>query len=456
MKRKLAGMMCVILMLNLTGCNFTQTSIDSLLAPPKLSEEQSSIYKALTDTVQSPGSISLVYPKTGDYKSAFVLENIDEEDSKEAIVFYRDNSGISGSSAIKINILDQVDGKWVSVTERPVKDATEVQKVSFVKVESLTYIVIGFNITGTDNIRMVKVFQYDNQQNHTEKLKEIDFSKNCAEYEVYDINDDGIQELILLMKTVDQHASQEISAKAYHIQHGEVIEIASTWMDSATINYTNIYKGRLNKHNKIPALFLDAQKGGDMMGTEILVMRNGFLENLMLDNQANLLRSTIRMNGWSSMDFDGNRMYQIPNTKPFPGYDTAALYDQLYLTEWYSYEENEDGWGRLVQQSLKYMDYSLGFSLEIPEKWRGVVTAKKDASNNELVFFTYRDDIKEDSDKLLKIKVFNRTNDDKLPEGYHLLVKNGQLVYAYQLYHGIDSENNLNDADVQQLFTLLQ
>ena len=68
-----------------TGCDLTLSTIDNLIKPPKLSEEQNRIDTALKASVGD--NISLVYPKTGDYKSAFIVENIDEEETSEAIVF---------------------------------------------------------------------------------------------------------------------------------------------------------------------------------------------------------------------------------------------------------------------------------------------------------------------------------------------------------------------------------
>ena len=67
----------------MTSCTLS-TDVENLLKPPKLSEEQEQIYQAL---IASEGSkISLKYPRTGNYLSAFIVENIDNEPSNEAIV----------------------------------------------------------------------------------------------------------------------------------------------------------------------------------------------------------------------------------------------------------------------------------------------------------------------------------------------------------------------------------
>ncbi|MDE6102601.1 MAG: hypothetical protein K2F73_06465, partial [Ruminococcus sp.] len=87
----------------LTGCVFS-SSIDNLMAPPKLSVEQEQIYNALTDAAGT--SISLKYPKSGKYLSAFIIEDIDGDGGNEAVVFYEKTSIAVEENTLRINILD--------------------------------------------------------------------------------------------------------------------------------------------------------------------------------------------------------------------------------------------------------------------------------------------------------------------------------------------------------------
>ena len=76
----------------LTGCSFG-ASIDTLMSPPKLSMEQEQIYSALTAAVGN--NISLKYPKSGKYLSAFIIEDIDGDGGNEALVFYEKSRNVS-------------------------------------------------------------------------------------------------------------------------------------------------------------------------------------------------------------------------------------------------------------------------------------------------------------------------------------------------------------------------
>ena len=109
----------------LSGCSFG-ASIDTLMAPPKLSVEQEQIYNALTSTTGS--AISLKYPKSGKYLSAFIIEDIDGDGSNEAVVFYERNVHSVDENPLRINILDKENGKWTSTYDQPA-EGSEIEQV---------------------------------------------------------------------------------------------------------------------------------------------------------------------------------------------------------------------------------------------------------------------------------------------------------------------------------------
>ena len=80
----------------MSGCSLN-FSAETLLAPPKLSDEQTEIYNALT---ASAGRVDLRYPRTGEYRSAFVMHNLDSELSDEAIVFYESKTVAADGAAV--------------------------------------------------------------------------------------------------------------------------------------------------------------------------------------------------------------------------------------------------------------------------------------------------------------------------------------------------------------------
>ncbi len=113
----------------LSGCTVFDGSLESLMYPPKLTETQTAVYNALK--LSTGDQIELVYPAGGEYRSAFVLYDLDGEKTDEAIVFYREkNLSENGESGLRMNFLDQEGGIWTSVTDRPVA-GTKIEDVSF-------------------------------------------------------------------------------------------------------------------------------------------------------------------------------------------------------------------------------------------------------------------------------------------------------------------------------------
>lgn len=111
LNKLLRGAAALTAALALCGCS--GASIENLLTAPKLTQEQSKIYQALINSTGS--SVRLKYPRGGEFRSAFVLQNIDDEPGDEALVFYESQSVQSGESALRLKVLDQYDGEWQAV-----------------------------------------------------------------------------------------------------------------------------------------------------------------------------------------------------------------------------------------------------------------------------------------------------------------------------------------------------
>ena len=144
MKRKILTL-ALSTALVLSGCSYGQTGIESLLKPPKLSDQQNEIYTALQASIGK--NITLKYPRTGDFTSAFLIANIDEESTQESIVFYEAADTVNATMTLRINVLDQNDGAWVSVYDAGVS-AQDVDKVNFVQSNGNTFLVVGFKLAG--------------------------------------------------------------------------------------------------------------------------------------------------------------------------------------------------------------------------------------------------------------------------------------------------------------------
>lgn len=448
LKRFFILCMSIVMCIVVTGCTQSFTSVDTLITPPRLTKEQDRIYtalkKSLKDIVQD--QFSLVYPKSGEYKSAFILKNIDQEETDEVLAFFKE----SDTSPVKIYVLDREHGEWSVKAKQTTQNEgspvfTEVEQVSFIQEKNgddeRVYIVVGLN-TASSTEKTIRVYEYSGT-----KLNEIKpYSIKCSNYAVYDINVDGRKEIITLNDgSSDAQAKPE--AKMYSVLNGEFELNGVVAMDTDVVSYVNIFNGYLN--NRTPAIYVDTQKRDDVYGTEILAFVDGRLSNVIVQDK--LQPQTTRLQGLSSTDYGNSGIYRIPKEIPLPGYPqiitSDSSYSYPYFLRWnqYNFDTHE-----LEGKTITYSNDKLGYRLMIPERWLGAVTAKLDPNSNEITFYVFEDDISNQAKTLLKIKVLTLKEQEEL-YGYQKIAERGQLVYTYAL-KVTGSEYDLTHDEFEKMF----
>lgn len=418
------ALLCAVVLVMLTGCSYNQTGIDAMLKPPKLSDQQNEIYAALTASVDK-GSIRLKYPRKGKFTSAFLVNNLDDEPSQEALVFYELTGSAAGTMSLRINVLDQQNGKWVSMQDIGAGAGTsEVEKVSFVTVEQKIYVIIGFNLASTTE-KSVAMYSYENGT-----LNEK-FRTNCSNYEVIDLNNDGSSEIVTLTQKKNEAGNTTVTAELRRITtYGESQILSVAQMDPNVTEYKYITVGQLGDGRN--ALFLDGLRGTSVYMPEILACdSNQQIENLMYDG--NTMQYLEGVDQWTfdapSIDLNGDGVVEIPVKVPAPGYENTEKHQQEFFTEWYTYEDEA-----LKLQKTTYVAPK-GYIFTIPESWIGKVTVQYVSNDDELVIYRYEEG-KPPEQRLVAIKIVKRVNYEREAnrKGYTLLRDNGQILYTYQIY----------------------
>lgn len=72
----------------LSSCSMVPANTEDLLEPPKLSPDQAALAEALERGLGTD-DFTLKYPISGENRSAYILCNLDDESSNEAVVFYQ-------------------------------------------------------------------------------------------------------------------------------------------------------------------------------------------------------------------------------------------------------------------------------------------------------------------------------------------------------------------------------
>ena len=198
-RRWLPAAFCLLCCLLFSGCTPGAT-VDSLLKPPSLSKEQQQIYLALQDAVGS--GITLQYPRAGANLSAFTVVDLDNDGEDEALVFYKKTSLTAMENGLRLSVLDQVKGEWMSVCDRPA-DGTEVERIVISPMgseDSQNQIFVGYS--GVDQSdKSLTVYRYSDSE-----VQQL-FTAAYTMFDVADLDGDQAQELLVLGKLTENTSS---------------------------------------------------------------------------------------------------------------------------------------------------------------------------------------------------------------------------------------------------------
>lgn len=408
----------------LSGCTFG-TSIDTLMAPPKLSLEQEQIYNALTDAAGS--SISLKYPKSGKYLSAFIVEDIDGDGGREAVVFYEKNSLAAPENTLRINILDSENGKWRSVYDTPA-DGSEIERVMISRLgeNQRINLIIGSSLINRSE-KTATIYSYSDG-----KLERT-FSDSYSFIDVTDLDRDENNEFLLLKGSANGNPA---AAEAYKLDgegkyHRYRIELSGGFTEFDSVGY-----GEFNEEHT--GLYIDAVSAAGFIQTDIICMNENGLNKIFSDPEESA--ATLRPSGCSSYDVDSDGVIEIPMQKVAPGYEDAAEGEQLRLTEWMTVRES----GKLKSKYISYYSIGNGYAFIFPEKWRNKVTVRRDAINDEIVFCAYSGG--EIGRELMRIYCADdeASAKDRLSTGYMLLRTKGESAYLAYISPNSDNSDGLS------------
>jgi len=415
MKKRLLIILIACTML-FSGCAYANLGVDGLLYAPKLSEEQAIIHQALIDTVGK--DIELKYPRTGDNRSAFVVANIDDEPTDEAIVFYQKINSTEKESNIRINVLDQLDGKWKSVYDLH-GIGTEIEKIIISELGSDKgkNIIIGFNMINK-NEKTLQIYNYaDKKLNNT-------YSDTYSIMNIMDIDQDLNSELVTVTNSI---ASKNVVVKIFKSVDGQISNTSALKIEDRTITNLSSEIGYIN--DKTPAIFMDAVNENGLLQTEVLYFKNDSIKDPMASTSS-LLKATNRPVGYNSRDVDLDGIVEIPVTNTFWGYEDSPDEEKMYMTDWYVFNS-------LYTINKKYSSYfnlNDAYAFMLPSRWQGAVTVKRDTATDEIVFYKYDGKMSDDMIELMRIRVVTKKDmQENINEGYNFVKAKGQIEYFVKL-----------------------
>ncbi|MCM1524295.1 MAG: hypothetical protein NC120_07535 [Ruminococcus sp.] len=409
------------------GCGIG-SSVDSMLSPPMISEEQSEIYSALVDAAGS--DIELVYPRSGDYRSSFVFYDLDGDGGDEAAVFYEKNT--DGESSVRVNILDRENGVWRSVYDHA-GAGSSVEQVFFTDLGGTGNIrmAIGYNyLTPTE--KTLRIYRFENGMLNTE------YSESYYRTLSLDLDRDGGTDIAVINCNNENHGAYV----SLVTDRGEGAECVSTVsLNENTVDLPYVTGGFIGagqddggQGQQTPAIFIDGLMSGGSLSTEIIYCVNSRLRNPANLQGSDIPARTARAQGLYCRDIDGDGIIEIPEREAFPGYRENS--DMQYITNWNVFENYS-----IVKKYSSLTEADKGYAFMLPVRWEGLVTVKSDSITGEKVFYKYNSSLRESRLELMRILVCSPDAAAvRSLEGYTAAASGDSAVYMVKFG---DTEDNL-------------
>lgn len=362
--RLAAAAAAVVLTLVSSGCGIG-ADVDTLLRPPRSSGEQQKIQKALDEYLSGQnagdgaGGYVLEYPKSGDYRSAFVLYDTDSDGEDEALVFYT-RSKETGNS--HLNLLKSTADGWQSISdiEGPSRD---LEKVLFCDMngDGVSEIITGWNV---DNVRDRQMVLYSCAEG---KLNEW-YKDLYSEFIVADLTASGQESLLILRAgTGDAPASARLLAvqKEPNSADSVLSEKGSVMLDSYIQQFSGMKTGRLN--NGLVGVYVDGTRSSGGMVTELIYWDGKSLVAPFYSSKSNATDLTYRSASIPSMDVDGDDEVEWPYTQVPSGFDKSGG-DKIWQVVWRSWDGNTQTFQDKFSCIMNLAD---GYYVRMDDAWNG-------------------------------------------------------------------------------------
>lgn len=404
LKRCIASVLVVCIAFAVSGCGVMSINTTDLMSPPKATGDEALI-RSLISRNANGRSYTLKYPKRGEYGSAIIFNNIDSDDTQEAIAFYQIDD--PSDNGVHMVLLDIVDGSW-KITSTVNISASEIDRVVFCNLTNhgSPEIIVGCN-SNSDALNQLYIYTYSSQEILISR--KIDY--NYSELIAGDFDADGIGELFLL--STDSYNKSSLARLLKFKEESQKFElIGQTDLDPSASSYVCVKYGQLRKG--VYGAFIDSRHPGNNYCTETVYYDKfkADLKNPLYVKDTNSGNPTLRSDEMNSQDIDRDGLTEMPvQIATLNGLDLNSI-DNNYFVEniikWSNLEPDTD---IFVTKFNAVMDRDNGFYFIVPASFEDNVLALKNKADNSLLFKKLKRNSPQDIEvagDLLTIKVFDK------------------------------------------------
>ncbi|MBO5321595.1 MAG: VCBS repeat-containing protein [Clostridia bacterium] len=410
LKKILCLLACFLLVLTLCGCDIFTADTAELLSPPALTGDLLPIDTAIKESVKT--LYTLEYPSRGNYRSAIIQHDMNNDGVLEAFAFYSTQD--RETTTMNINAVANKGDRWVSIATQSIS-AGGVDRIEFsdLDADGIDEILVGWEIYGTSE-RKLAVYSLGDSSLTQRLLEQYTHFTYC------DLDEDSRREIFIARSAP---AESRNTAHLYALTSVGVSMISSCELDSTakTLNHPVVSTLSTGK----PAIYIDEIKGVGAV-TEVLFLEKGQLQNPLMDPETRETTATLRTATLESRDINGDGIIEIPTRREVATVTKNTEGEKQYLTDWCSFTGET-----LTPKLTAYMNLNDKFYYTIPKRWLGSVAILSDPENSLTEIYGFDSENNVSTDRLLYIKAVNKTKWDRgdyKGEDVQEIVNNGQTV----------------------------
>ncbi len=414
-----------------SGCNLKILSTEELIRPPKSNGVSSFLQQDFEKTVDST-SAQMKTPINGEYRSSYVIYDIDSDGIDEALVFYSDYS-LNGLAHVAVFKNDGHNWTNIAILNGL---AEEIYDVSFNDVTGdgkkellISWTSLNPESTANETLtlvgnRILTIYTFNGTALTLQK------TEHYTKMFVSDFNKDGSDDIFLSTVNI-ANESNKTMGRIIRFDSNCSVKFDKSFALIGMLDVLSITSDTISQNNeKVTRIYVDGNLSDAAYVTDVVEF---FCANdkVNLPIQSNSAETpiTARTSNTYAQDINNDGIVEIPTLQELPYGKRINSEEEdptpLNLVVWSTLDED----GLTVKFKCLY-NKSQNYYFEFDEEWIGNITAVYNVNNALLVFYSVNED-GDLTDKLFSIRAFSSSAWNENEFGFSLLVDADAYVYGY-------------------------
>lgn len=433
--KKRIGLLSLLMLAALLFSGCTARNIEEMYALPRRSDS----YNQLQTTIDSAMyGMSYSAPRAGENQQTVQMADLDGDGVDEYLIFAK---GATEKPLQVIILRQDTDGRC-RVMEVISSNGTAFEQVEYAQLDDRPgyELIIGRQLSD-QVLRSVSVYTF------TERGAELMLMNGYAKFQTCDLNQDGIQELLVLRP--GESGSVRGMAVLYSTENGMIQRSVETELSENTENIRRIVSGKLQDGS--PAVFVSSSLDESAIVTDVFAIQEERFTNISFSTEADTSVQTLSNFYIYAEDIDSDGILEIPSLLTMKSISEWKEEEQKYLIRWFAM----DAQGREVDKCFTFHNYVGGWYLHLDNAWAGRVSVEQ--GTNTYSFYVW-DESYEEAAILFTIHVFTGSSrdEDAVRDGRFALYRAEGVAFAAELDASAAAQYGITEDDLIDSFRLIQ